>query len=425
MNLAEHLLISLSDVIETPDATYTSWHKIFPHGVFHHPVYGKLDFREPFFQTVKQNFDSRVRKIEPFIDFRHENGEAAGWIKELEIRPGDGMFAKIEWTDIGYNAVKRQHFRYFSPEFGKYTSESTKQTFDNVLNAVALTNIPFLKDLPDVRLEEFIALSEEEYEDEEEENTELADDEEDDDEGEDKDKPQDKNKKRPVKPRGNQGAPQPSMPRGAKPHINRSRQPDPTGEMAAMADKTVETTALETPIVDGVSMAEFRELTARLEEQAKTAQAEAAKLTEEVKTLRLETLKRDIEDEVRSLSEPRTTTADSGEGETATVRCGIPSVVSDMYKTFALENPAGRTPVLAMLQKIAEVGTVSLEAKGTGTFNAERDPEHKAGTQVYASGYSDDLLKLAETYARANNLDWNKLSDRELAVIRVAPKSSR
>jgi hypothetical protein len=54
------------------------------------------------------------------IDFDHDSlskdkrSEAAGWISDLEARPG-GLWARIRWTDAGLAAVKGGRYRFISP----------------------------------------------------------------------------------------------------------------------------------------------------------------------------------------------------------------------------------------------------------------------------------------------------------------------
>lgn len=56
----------------------------------------------------------------PFIDFNHEDGPAAAWVKEIfwaGDAPDQGVRARIEWTDAGREAIEGRAFRRFSPAF--------------------------------------------------------------------------------------------------------------------------------------------------------------------------------------------------------------------------------------------------------------------------------------------------------------------
>jgi phage I-like protein len=60
-----------------------------------------------------------------WIDFNHEDGKAAGWIKSFEWDPSRGILANVEWTPGGLEALKGKEFRSFSPTFtlNRETSE--------------------------------------------------------------------------------------------------------------------------------------------------------------------------------------------------------------------------------------------------------------------------------------------------------------
>lgn len=57
----------------------------------------------------------------PFIDFNHDDREAAAWVKEIYWAGDDpqtgGVRARVEWTAAGDEAVKGKTFRRFSPTF--------------------------------------------------------------------------------------------------------------------------------------------------------------------------------------------------------------------------------------------------------------------------------------------------------------------
>jgi phage I-like protein len=67
----------------------------------------------------------------------------------------DGLFALIDWTKWGIEAIKSKLFKYISPEFDfEYTDPENGQKFKNVLYGVALTNRPFMKGMQPVVLSE-------------------------------------------------------------------------------------------------------------------------------------------------------------------------------------------------------------------------------------------------------------------------------
>lgn len=527
-SLADLLAIRL-DALSGPTAT--SRCLIFPEGTFRHPVYGLLKFDADFLGTIKRNFDNKVRVIDPFIDFKHENGESGGWIKELQYVPGTGLYATIAWTPPGYDAVKNQIFRYFSPEYGTHVDEVTGEKHPNTLFAVALTNIPYLKRLPPVQLDESGAAAEAEeidltdavdetdilryfadrykdvpdedfagphrsfpirnindvsdawdlrghaddpdavaraiiriarrkgialpekiqtwlgdrqsHEEDTDDETELADypkypsqrrpqprpnqgpqsakrtedpaagddeDEEDDPSEEDEEEladgdpnaqPKPRKKKRVNRPHGNEGAQQPSRPKGARPHINRGRQPDPQGEMASMSDTENREGAQET-----VSLDEYRALIERLN-------TEKTELHERMAEMRRSLMERDVTDECRRLSERSVVVTDGDNERTATFKFGIPPVVLAQYRAFATEHPELRTAVLDMLMAVRETGLVKLAEDGSSRQREEHDPD--------AAGVSLDekILRRAEELATADGKAFNDLATADKLVYSV------
>ena len=89
--------------------------------------------------------------IDLMIDYEHQtlylekNGQgnpAAGWIKQVEYRPNEGLFASVAWTDKAASQIKAGEYRYISPLFIPDSDGRVMQ----VLNA-ALTNRPALHNL--------------------------------------------------------------------------------------------------------------------------------------------------------------------------------------------------------------------------------------------------------------------------------------
>lgn len=87
------------------------------------------------------------------IDFMHEDfAKAAGWMTQLTIE-GDVLYATVEWSQAGRDAVLNKEFKCVSPSFypaclGQWTDpENADITARNVLVGAGLTNIPFFKDL--------------------------------------------------------------------------------------------------------------------------------------------------------------------------------------------------------------------------------------------------------------------------------------
>lgn len=125
---------------------------LFPRGTFKHPEYGKMVFDDEFFDEIETNFRNKVLgQTEPFIDIDHDHGEAAGWIKGLSREP-DGLYASVDWTDLGREKVASGRYRFHSPWWGQYKDPASGKVYDRVLRGGGLTNVPFLKVLPAVEL---------------------------------------------------------------------------------------------------------------------------------------------------------------------------------------------------------------------------------------------------------------------------------
>ena len=125
-------------------------------GSWNHPEYGKLEFTSKHFDDFVKNFNDKVRGVDLAIDQEHKPEEgAAGWIRKLENRGKDGLWALVEWTKVGVDLVKDGAYRYLSSEFDyEWEDNESGKKFENVLFGAALTNRPFIKDLSPVNLSE-------------------------------------------------------------------------------------------------------------------------------------------------------------------------------------------------------------------------------------------------------------------------------
>lgn len=139
------------------DGKHRTWLMFMPLGEFEHPEYGKLQFSEAKLKKFKANFDKRTRKIDIALDADHKatqgDSRATGWVEAMELRP-DGLWASVAWTSYGVQLLSEDIYRYFSPEFGDYTDEETGEVFHDVPIGGALTNRPFLKVMPAIKLAE-------------------------------------------------------------------------------------------------------------------------------------------------------------------------------------------------------------------------------------------------------------------------------
>lgn len=121
-------------------------------------VKGPLEITVSDLTEMKANFDAGIgvpggKQTGLPIDFMHEDWDkAAAWIKELEVE-GSTLFAIVEWSKAGEEAVRNKEFKCVSPSFypaclGQWKDpENADVTARNVLVGAGLTNIPFFKDL--------------------------------------------------------------------------------------------------------------------------------------------------------------------------------------------------------------------------------------------------------------------------------------
>ncbi len=137
-------------------ATTASEIQILRTGSWDHPIFGRFEINKSDLIKFKENFDNNVKRVDIAVDTEHfsERG-AAGWIKGLSLKSDQELWASVEWTKWGVEAVKGKIFQYISPEFDfLFVDAETGKKFKNVLHAVTLTNRPFLKDMAPVVLSE-------------------------------------------------------------------------------------------------------------------------------------------------------------------------------------------------------------------------------------------------------------------------------
>ena len=127
---------------------------VIPKGLFHHPEYGKLDFGDAYIDELVSNFNKKVLgNTMPFVDQDHDERSAAGWFVRL-FKADEGLMGEIEWTEVGVDLISKKIYKYFSPWISTYTNPETKKSYKNVFRGGALTNVPFLKMLPEITLAE-------------------------------------------------------------------------------------------------------------------------------------------------------------------------------------------------------------------------------------------------------------------------------
>lgn len=122
---------------------------IIPIGEWNHDMYGPMSITTSDIREFMQNFNQEVRKG-VFITAGHEGYQelpALGWMKKLEMRD-NGLWADVEWNELGKDTLSDKQYKFFSPEFYRdYEDPQTHQIYRNVLTGGALTKSPYFKEL--------------------------------------------------------------------------------------------------------------------------------------------------------------------------------------------------------------------------------------------------------------------------------------
>lgn len=123
--------------------------QIMPIGEWDTVPYGKLEITANDCQEMVDNFKKGVRAGDTLpIDVDHDGKEAAGWMTDLYVAD-DGLWAKVDWTDLGQKLLGEKRYKFFSPEFNPdyIDPQNKKIQLSNVLIAGSLVNRPLFKEL--------------------------------------------------------------------------------------------------------------------------------------------------------------------------------------------------------------------------------------------------------------------------------------
>ena len=112
-----------------------------------HSTRGSFIVDEESAALVEEAFSRHAADLP--IDYEHQtlggsysspNGQApaAGWIKRIESKPGEGVFAHVEWTEPALEQLAAKQYRYLSPV--ALVRKSDRKLVG--LHSVALTNKP-------------------------------------------------------------------------------------------------------------------------------------------------------------------------------------------------------------------------------------------------------------------------------------------
>jgi phage I-like protein len=137
-----------------------SWIQVMVAGEFDHGRYGKFSITEKDLQGFASDIEARADRIP--IDFDHDSADgstkAAGWYTgetrlEADAQGRPALFAEVEWTPLGADAIRTKTYRYISPEFAKkWRNALGKVVNAHRMFATALTNRPFLDGMAPVQL---------------------------------------------------------------------------------------------------------------------------------------------------------------------------------------------------------------------------------------------------------------------------------
>jgi phage I-like protein len=143
------------------DASQTSWVQLALEGKWSGHWMGPFSLTGQMFDQMVQHFDAAT--VDTVVDYEHatvfaDEAPAAGWVKAVERRGGgegraNELWGQVEWTERAAGMIRAREYRYLSPTITFNTKDrKTGQLTGASLHSVALTNKPFLQELPEVRL---------------------------------------------------------------------------------------------------------------------------------------------------------------------------------------------------------------------------------------------------------------------------------
>lgn len=140
------------------EVSQEEWVQLLRVGKFPHGTYGDLEITQKHLQEFKKNFDDNVRRVDLAIDYFHNSDQdAAGWIKEVELRNDDSeLWIKPEWTPKASQKLSDKEVRYISADFSfNYTDKEENKTYGATLFGAGLTNRPHIKNMRAILSEHF------------------------------------------------------------------------------------------------------------------------------------------------------------------------------------------------------------------------------------------------------------------------------
>jgi phage I-like protein len=136
----------------------TTWVHALPFGKYQHPLHGEMRFDAAKLTALANSVKSKVRGIDPDIDYDHKTDpakghQAAGWVKDARV-DADGLHLQVDFTTDATTEIKEKKYRYFSAEFVDSWQDPQGVVHQDVLLGGGLTNRPYMKNLLPVNLSE-------------------------------------------------------------------------------------------------------------------------------------------------------------------------------------------------------------------------------------------------------------------------------
>lgn len=130
-----------------------TWVTVTRTGSFTDPRYGRFEITNEMLLSMVRNFDARVVGVDIFIDVDHKPGDgAAARILALKVE-GNRLRARVEWTDLGREAIQKRGFRYLSAEYDeRWKDNEAGRDHGPTLLGAGLTVRPAIKHLDPVTL---------------------------------------------------------------------------------------------------------------------------------------------------------------------------------------------------------------------------------------------------------------------------------
>lgn len=125
------------------------WMPLLPKpGEFKHPEYGKITITTERNANFIANFENGTYQSKLPINAEHQPTDdgAFGWIVGMRQNDDGSVDAKVNWTDLGSEAIKNDRFAYVSPEWVDSYKKNDGTTHKDVVMGAALTVRPFFKE---------------------------------------------------------------------------------------------------------------------------------------------------------------------------------------------------------------------------------------------------------------------------------------